>query len=1000
MWGKNRPLRRSMLSVSVFVVFLVMPGAAAAEPVPTNISVESGAMSPAAIQLPTWASAYDWLTAHGYNLWAPSKQTSVPQGYELRLGYSELPGLWLWPVGSTGPNKFEYPRGYAEFRFRAPGTTRIARASLDVSYRQNLYASHCTRIALEVQSQERMTDARCVVPESDQIDVTKDSSVASRTVELWDPAGAPTATDLFARIEIPNCASRPAKSCSKTVPVLDPLTNGPFLRVESVDMTLVDDDLPVVTPSGPFYELDGKYIDGRKSYALDTASSDAGAGITITQVDHTAPAPPYAMKTLGSEPAVCDPTHNTPALESRICPASDFLPLVVDTNPMPEGTNRFRAWAQDPAGNVGNEFWTVIIDRTPPPAPPNIRFLTSDEGSGQGAWDESVDPVLSDGTPGSGTTHYRYRSRVNGGAWPDWSEIDTPRQITSEVYDQPAGTHVEFEVVAVDLVGNVSTPSYTNGFVYGASPALDLAGSAAQADGGYVGGNEQLGLSATATDQFMAGVKNVALEAVGVGPVGSADAPCVNGAHQFALGKLDCPTSFTASFNVNTAILPEGVRTLRVATTDRAHNSAADTLTLLVDRTPPAEPDTFEVAFDSDSLDAHVNWEQADDPMLADGTPGSDVSYTVYRYKVADQDWSGWETTEDTEFEAPAHDQDLLRVEAYAVDNVGNASGTYHEILRVDDDPASSAEVSVVVSDRVGTSSHVLNVPGARVWFSRRDVFGNLKRLKRTTNLLGVARFAKVNAVPGSNVWTSRAFYRNDPMPTEYPTFSVSHGGKYQFGAGAIYDFDGNDCKTGRSRAKCGKFNVSRAVDYARDYAFVYNPNFPEVTGTDCTNFLNQILLAGGLTFSGEYARPDADEDNSIQSRWYKFGNRASECWKDGDCTISWIRVQAFVSHLRDRGLVTRVKTGNKNTKITNAKRGDFVVFDWQEKHGMDHAVFVTSVNGSGAPNVTAHTNNHKDFPWSDMVQAANNQAQGHNDFKDDWTFDMYRIKGPVRFNE
>src|SRR5206468_12148930 len=118
-------------------------------------------------------------------------------------------------------------------------------------------------------------------------------------------------------------------------------------------------------------------------------SSDAGAGITAVNIEHRGwpgPQPPLAER-----PVECDPHHRTPGLDARTCRAADAIGLDVDTRSMPEGTRRFLVYSPDLAGNVGERAWTVIIDRTPPTAPRNLRFTPPDEGSAQLAWDAADD---------------------------------------------------------------------------------------------------------------------------------------------------------------------------------------------------------------------------------------------------------------------------------------------------------------------------------------------------------------------------------------------------------------------------------------------------------------------------------------------------------------------------------------------------------------------------------------------------------------------------------
>ena len=313
-------------------------------------------------------------------------------GVRVRAG---APGLWLWPKGGR-----EYGPGGAEWVLRAPGTTRIANARITFEYDNKLFAHHCLRLGLRAGGDRRTAWEACKPP-------TPASSQKHAELRLADPSGAPTAKELYVQLAVPPCEHGNRRSCEKWIPVKDPLRDGAFVRVTAVEMVLVDDDDPIVRPSKAFYELDGKYIDGRQTYPLRVDADDAGAGVTRIDIDHSGW--PGAQPPLAEHEVACDPHHQTDSLGARICPPHDAIELDVDTRPMPEGTRHFRAHTPDVAENVGERRWSVIIDRTPPTPPKDLRFTTPEEGSAQAAWDAAEDPILPDGTPGSGVERYQTR---------------------------------------------------------------------------------------------------------------------------------------------------------------------------------------------------------------------------------------------------------------------------------------------------------------------------------------------------------------------------------------------------------------------------------------------------------------------------------------------------------------------------------------------------------------------------------------------------------------
>src|SRR5207244_1903571 len=150
------------------------------------------------------------------------------------------------------------------------------------------------------------------------------------------------------------------------------------------------------------------------------------------------------------------PTHKTPALDNRICPQSDSSTSTIDTNPFPEGTNRFVGKAKDVAGNVGTtQQWTVKVDRTAPLVTSGFTLVDFEptDGIGEVDWQNAGDPALPDGTPGSGVGSYLVRFNVNGGGWTDWQS--TPE--SNLVFDAGnVGDTLQIEVQVFDNVGNAS----------------------------------------------------------------------------------------------------------------------------------------------------------------------------------------------------------------------------------------------------------------------------------------------------------------------------------------------------------------------------------------------------------------------------------------------------------------------------------------------------------------------------------------------------------------
>jgi hypothetical protein len=388
--------------------------------------------APVTAALPTWRNLYDWPNGHGYVGW--HEASSAPSLYGMQSALGGNYGLWLWPLGG------DYADGnFAEWTYTAPGTTRIQKVSLSFAYRNKLLAHHCLVVGLRTAAGVVAQNEWCkpVTPPDSQRDVQ---------VTLVDPSTNPTSTVLFFKIRM-DCKNQPG--CTKHIPMLDPLQTAGTARLKFVDMTLVDDDLPVVTAYGPFVHLDQRYIDGRQPYDVTVDATDAGAGIERSWIER------FGAGTIVSGSAPCDRTHHTPELDNRICPQRYVFTSNVSTLPFPEGTNTFVARSIDPALNVGqSSTWLFYIDRTGPAiGNVGLNYYDTAARDARVVFEPGADPNLPDGVPGSGVQLFRYRYE-KGGVWSDWSNA---KWQGFHIRDVGLGENVAVEVREFDAVGNSSS---------------------------------------------------------------------------------------------------------------------------------------------------------------------------------------------------------------------------------------------------------------------------------------------------------------------------------------------------------------------------------------------------------------------------------------------------------------------------------------------------------------------------------------------------------------
>jgi hypothetical protein len=397
--------------------------------------------APVTPSLPTWRNLYDWPNGHGYVGWYAGS-SSQAGAYRAQSALGGQYGLWLWPAGGSS---YSYSNGnYAEWTYTAPGTTRIADAQVLFAYRNKLLAHHCIDVGFRTGTTIVYENEHCkpAAPPDSQREVT---------VSLVDPSTNPTTKTLYFRIRV-DCGG--AATCSKNIPALDPLWTGGFARLLKVDMTLVDDDNPWVTPSGPFYDLNTQYTNGASSYPLTLTSTDPGSGVTHTTLEW------IGRGDLAGSPAACDSTHHTPSLDARICPETMVFNTDVDTRALPEGRQVFVGRTSDVAGNAGTSgSWWVAVDRTPPPPVEGFELLSFNATTGQASigFAGSDDPPLADGWPGSGIDRFEYRYTISGGGWSGWLTSDDSGFDLDSV---PAGATIAVEAKVVDNVGNASSLSF------------------------------------------------------------------------------------------------------------------------------------------------------------------------------------------------------------------------------------------------------------------------------------------------------------------------------------------------------------------------------------------------------------------------------------------------------------------------------------------------------------------------------------------------------------
>jgi cell wall-associated NlpC family hydrolase len=161
-------------------------------------------------------------------------------------------------------------------------------------------------------------------------------------------------------------------------------------------------------------------------------------------------------------------------------------------------------------------------------------------------------------------------------------------------------------------------------------------------------------------------------------------------------------------------------------------------------------------------------------------------------------------------------------------------------------------------------------------------------------------------------------------------------------------------------------YGGAAAAQYADTYWSTYNSAYPSFAnkGGDCTNFVSQALLAGGIQMR---------TSGTGNAAWYMLQNH-----KRYSYSVSWVNAQddsVFLSqYLPGVTKIADVYAPKPGDLVSDgdAQPGDVVLYDWNNDGTFDHEAIVTATdnttNADGTVNydeVDAHTTNRYHAYWT-----------------------------------
>ncbi|MEV4222298.1 amidase domain-containing protein [Nonomuraea sp. NPDC049725] len=161
--------------------------------------------------------------------------------------------------------------------------------------------------------------------------------------------------------------------------------------------------------------------------------------------------------------------------------------------------------------------------------------------------------------------------------------------------------------------------------------------------------------------------------------------------------------------------------------------------------------------------------------------------------------------------------------------------------------------------------------------------------------------------------------------------------------------------KLARSTEAALAWDYTAMLNYANTYWDTYNPDYRTYGGVggDCTNFISQIVTAGGWTEVGSW--PDSRSDNA---NWF-YGDytwTTSYTWPAAE---NWYW---FAQHESAR----TTYLGNVWDMLTT----DVLQVDFDRDDNISHSLFVTDRSSDGELYLTYHSNNTHNKPLSSFLAA------------------------------
>lgn len=160
-------------------------------------------------------------------------------------------------------------------------------------------------------------------------------------------------------------------------------------------------------------------------------------------------------------------------------------------------------------------------------------------------------------------------------------------------------------------------------------------------------------------------------------------------------------------------------------------------------------------------------------------------------------------------------------------------------------------------------------------------------------------------------------------------------------------------------------YNSSAAVAYAKQWAKRRNTNYNNhnLTGGDCTNFVSQALVAGGIPMTKPSNLYSLDNIYGTTNYWYceMYYDLYAQLYKESS---SFINVNDFYTYMRTKGLCTSTSGNNLSYLGNVVSIGDIVQLG--KSNVFTHSIIITGYS-NGEYTWSAHSSDYLDAPLSNI---------------------------------